>query len=115
VWRQESTKTRLIRIKKSSISGLAILAAPFFRTSEPGKMPLSINRQGIIMRRLIVCFTLLALAGCAGTDWSRNLYEGIRQQQKTKADPHAAQPAVAQPDYETYRRERDALKGVADR
>jgi hypothetical protein len=66
------------------------------------------------MRRLIVCFTLFALAGCAGTDWSRNLYEGIRQQQETKTDPRAAQPAVAQPDYETYRRERDALKGAAD-
>lgn len=52
---------------------------------------------------------LLTLAGCAGTDWSRNLYEGVRQQQSAVPDPKATQPAATQPDYDVYQREREAL------
>jgi hypothetical protein len=62
------------------------------------------------MKPLIVtCFVLVSLTGCAGNNWSRNIYEGIRQQQETTTDPRANQPIDPQPDYEKYRRERDAL------
>ncbi len=59
---------------------------------------------------MLIPMLLLTLAGCAGTDWSRNLYEGVRQQQSAVPDPKAAQPAAAQPDYDVYQREREALK-----
>jgi hypothetical protein len=62
-------------------------------------------------RTVLPALLLLLLGGCAGTDWSRNVYEGIRQQRETKPDPTAAQPPAPQPDYEQYKRERDALKG----
>lgn len=52
---------------------------------------------------------VLGLGGCADTDWSRNLYEGVRQRQQAVPDPAATQPA-AQPDFEEYKRERDKLK-----
>lgn len=54
----------------------------------------------------VVLMAAGTLAGCA--DASRNLYEGIRQLRPQ--DPNAAQPALPQPDYEQYRREREALK-----
>jgi len=62
------------------------------------------------MKHLATCLALATLAGCAGTDWSRNIYEGIRNQREVKPDPTAAQPPAPQPDYDQYRRERDALK-----
>ena len=62
-------------------------------------------------RTVLPTLALVTLAGCAGTDCSRNLYEGVRQQREAVPDPTAAQPAAPQPDYEQYRRERDALKG----
>jgi hypothetical protein len=52
----------------------------------------------------------LTLSGCGGTDWSRNLYEGVRQQETAVPDPKAAQPAAPQPEYEVYQRERERLK-----
>ena len=64
-------------------------------------------------RTLPAALLLAALSGCAGTDWSRNLYEGIRNQREVAPDPTAAQPAAPQPDYDRYKRERDALKGEA--
>jgi len=62
------------------------------------------------LRTVSAALILAFVAGCAGSDWSRNLYEGIRQRQQTLPDPAAAQPASPQPDYDRYRRERDALK-----
>ncbi len=62
------------------------------------------------MSRLPLLMLMLTLAGCAGSDWSRNLYEGVRQQQSAVPDPKATQPAAAQPDYDAYQREREALK-----
>jgi hypothetical protein len=56
----------------------------------------------------------LSLAGCA-TDWSRNVYEGIRQRQDAVPDPVATPPKTQQPDYEQYRRERDALSDGTSR
>lgn len=47
---------------------------------------------------------LLLLAGCAGQDWSRNVYEGVRQRQEALADP-ADKPAPSLPEYDHYRRE----------
>lgn len=57
--------------------------------------------------RLVVLLGLL-LSGCAGQDWSRNVYEGLRQRPDTGSDPRV-QPAPTMPDYETYRRERQSL------
>lgn len=62
-------------------------------------------------RNALPFFALIALCGCAAADWPHNLYEGTRQRQQAVPDPTAAQPAVQQPDYEQYRRERDKLKG----
>jgi hypothetical protein len=62
-------------------------------------------------RTVLSALALVALAGCAGTDWSRNIYEGVRQQREAKPDPTAAQPPAPQPDYDRYRRERDVLTG----
>jgi hypothetical protein len=56
-----------------------------------------------------VLLALVLLAGCADTDWSRNVYEGVRQRQQAVPDPTAVQPP-AQPDYQQYKRERDKLK-----
>lgn len=55
--------------------------------------------------RLIVLSALLILAGCA--DPAHNLYEGIKQSNDAKRTPmeRATQPA---PDYDQYRKERDA-------
>ena len=65
------------------------------------------------MKLLAACLALLTLAGCTGTDWSRNIYEGIRNQREVEPDPTAPQSPAAQPDYDKYKRERDALKGGA--
>lgn len=67
------------------------------------------------MNRFVVATLGLVLTGCAGTDWSRNLYEGIRQQQEAVPSPTTTQPATHNPDYEQYRREREALKDEAVR
>ena len=65
---------------------------------------------------LVPSWLLLALGGCAGTNWERSLYEGVRQ----GADNAARQPAgraVPQaaplPRYDDYEREREALRGMA--
>ena len=55
---------------------------------------------------LLVC----VLAGCAGTDWSRNVYEGVRQRQQSEPDAGAKPPL---PDYERYRRERETAGAAA--
>jgi hypothetical protein len=62
----------------------------------------------------LACALMLgcALAGCAGTDWSRNIYEGARQRNEAAASLPPAQPAANAPDYERYRREREALQGT---
>jgi hypothetical protein len=57
-----------------------------------------------------IAMLALTLVGCSGTDWSRNLYEGVRQQQTAVPDPKAAQPATSQPEYDVYQRERERLK-----
>ncbi len=51
---------------------------------------------------------LAVLAGCAGTDWNRNVYEGIRQQQTLPDASGDVKPKVPMPDYERYRRERES-------
>lgn len=62
---------------------------------------------------LLLPVLLMTLAGCTGTDWSRNLYEGIRQQQSAVPDPKAAQPAPVQPEYGVYQRAREQLTDPA--
>lgn len=62
------------------------------------------------MKRLVLIGLGFALSGCAGTDWSRNLYQGIQHQHEVSPAPTDIQPAVSNPDYEQYRREREALK-----
>lgn len=66
------------------------------------------------MKITLSVMLILGLGGCA-TDWSRNLYEGVRQQREAAPEPTAAQPAARNPDYEQYRRERDALKDTPAR
>lgn len=61
------------------------------------------------MKTSLTLLLILGISGCA-TDWSRNLYEGVRQQRQAVPDPTDAQPASRNPDYEQYRREREALK-----
>lgn len=60
------------------------------------------------MKASVPILLVTLLAGCA-TDWSRNVYEGVRQSQQSLPDSAAAQPA-AQPDYERYKRERNPPK-----
>lgn len=64
------------------------------------------------MKQLATGLVLLALAGCAGIDWSHNVYEGIRNQREVVPDPTAAQSPAPQPGYDQYKRERDVLMGV---
>jgi hypothetical protein len=66
------------------------------------------------MKTTLILLLFLGIGGCA-TDWSRNLYEGVRQQREVVPDPTAAQPASRNPDYEQYRREREALKDAPAR
>ena len=66
-------------------------------------------------RRVLAALGLaaLGLAGCAGQDWSRNIYEGVRQSQGAAGDPNRPSPSMdpaAMPEYERYRREREALR-----
>lgn len=66
------------------------------------------------MKTTLVLLLILDIGGCA-TDWSRNLYEGIRQVREVESDLTAAQPASRNPDYEQYRRERETLKDAPAR
>ncbi len=66
------------------------------------------------MKPTLLLLLILGIGGCA-TDWSRGLYEGVRQQREALPDPTAAQPAPRNPDYEQYRREREALKDAPAR
>ncbi len=61
------------------------------------------------MKSLLMLLSAMLLAGCADTNWSRNIYEGVRQQRQVSPDPSAAPPAPA-PEYEQYKREREKLK-----
>lgn len=62
--------------------------------------------------RIMFALGIAALAGgCAGTDWNRNIYEGIRQQQKQPDASGDVKPKATMPDYDQYRRERDATRG----
>ncbi len=67
------------------------------------------------MNRLVVATLGLVLSGCAGTDWSRNLYQGMQHQREVSPAPTDTQPAARNPDYDQYRREREALKDEAAR
>lgn len=51
------------------------------------------------------------LCACSGMDWSRNLYEGIRQSQKN-TPVQSETPAQKQdlPNYDRYESERERLK-----
>lgn len=50
----------------------------------------------------------LCLAGCAGVDLPRGVYEGVRQHARSQADPTL--PATVAPDYDAYRTERERLQ-----
>jgi hypothetical protein len=62
------------------------------------------------MKPNVTIVLAMSLAGCT-TDWSHNVYEGVRQRQQSVPDPATTQPVTA-PDYEQYKRERDALKST---
>jgi len=63
------------------------------------------------MKAPLMLLTAMLLAGCADTNWSRNVYEGVRQQRQVSPDPSAPPPTPA-PDYEQYKRERETLKST---
>jgi outer membrane lipoprotein SlyB len=69
----------------------------------------------IVVVSLVLLSLGLALSGCAGTDWSRNIYQGIQHQHEVAPAPTDTQPAVRNPDYEQYRRDREALKDTPAR
>ena len=62
------------------------------------------------MSRTLGLLLALALTGCADIDWTRGLYEGIRAQRQTSGDPRDATPLSPMPDYDSYRRECEALE-----
>jgi hypothetical protein len=63
------------------------------------------------MKIVLSLILLLLMGGCAGTDWNRNIYEGIRQQQKAGDGTGDVKPKPAMPDYDQYQRERATLRG----
>jgi hypothetical protein len=58
----------------------------------------------------LLCLCLV-LSSCANTDWTRNVYEGIRQTQKVNVPPSAPRTSSAGlPNYDEYQAERGALQ-----
>jgi hypothetical protein len=57
---------------------------------------------------------LLLLSACAGTEWPRNLYEGVRAQASSAPDPRNEPATAPLPDYEQYRRARQDLKSAPE-
>lgn len=82
----------------------------FIPATRPGRGLPGQRPRGADLKFALPLLALVGIGGCADTDWSRNLYEGVRQRQQAVPDPAAAQP-VAQPDFEAYKRERDKLQG----